>query len=303
MHRNTDTDNDTPHELPLWQQLEQTAAEMGRHGLADVARFISFGRGERYGPHSHLRIEINYVRRGRCRLHAEGRAADFRKGEMMIIASGVPHTFEAGPGGATLMQLEFQPEVIARLRPGGADGLPWPVLARDRTPVMRIADNPRVEQCIHRIVYEMNAKAPAFRQLVVMYYAELVVLVCRYINEMYAAADGNRLLAKAVGYIRAHYDAPLSMKEVARQTGIGDRHLRGLFAEHLGMSPLAFLNRTRIGKAAEMLEHTDLSIKEISFSCGFRSPQYFSRLFRQYTGKSPYEATPLGQARNVRKKH
>ena len=41
--------------------LEHDIQELKGKRLADVFRLISFIPGETYGPHSHLRIEINYV--------------------------------------------------------------------------------------------------------------------------------------------------------------------------------------------------------------------------------------------------
>lgn len=51
-------DNST-NQSSLWLQLEQIVDNLKSHRLADVFRFVSFYPGETYGPHSHLRIEIN----------------------------------------------------------------------------------------------------------------------------------------------------------------------------------------------------------------------------------------------------
>ena len=46
----------------LWEILEQITEDLKSKRLADVFRFISFYPSETYGPHKHLRIEINYVK-------------------------------------------------------------------------------------------------------------------------------------------------------------------------------------------------------------------------------------------------
>ena len=46
----------------LWELLESITENLKTKRLADVFRFISFYPGETYGPHQHLRIEINYVK-------------------------------------------------------------------------------------------------------------------------------------------------------------------------------------------------------------------------------------------------
>lgn len=47
----------------LWELLESITENLKTKRLVDVFRFISFYPGETYGPHQHLRIEINYVKR------------------------------------------------------------------------------------------------------------------------------------------------------------------------------------------------------------------------------------------------
>jgi AraC family transcriptional regulator of arabinose operon len=48
-----------------------------------------------------------------------------------------------------------------------------------------------------------------------------------------------------------------------------------------------FFNFKKIQQASEYLNCTDLSVKEISFKVGFQDPLYFSRMFKNYSGKSP----------------
>ena len=97
----------------LRELLESITENLKTKRLADVFRFISVHPGEMYGPHQHLRIEINYVKKGSCILHPDHESITFREGEIMIITSDISHLFEAGADGTTLMQLEFLPEIFS----------------------------------------------------------------------------------------------------------------------------------------------------------------------------------------------
>ena len=97
----------------IWSLLENITENLKSKRLADVFRFISFYPSETYGPHKHQRIEINYVKKGSCILHLDNESVTFREGETMIITSNVNHLFEAGSEGATLMQLEFLPDIFS----------------------------------------------------------------------------------------------------------------------------------------------------------------------------------------------
>lgn len=283
-----------PAEQSLWELLENIAQNLKSKRLADVFRFISFQPGETYGPHKHLRIEINHVKKGNCILHLDRESIGFREGETMIITSGVNHTFEAGTEGTTLMQLEFLPEIFTRFDPGAKDkltGLTSVILFSEENRLIKIVNNIRIMQVVQGIVNELKQKGPYYHHLVVMYYAELLILIYRYMNEAYLPICTNESLKKAISFIRLNYPSDITMTRVAEQAGIGERHLRNLFTRHLNLSPLDYLNQIRINKSIELLRNSEMSIKEISFQCGFKSPQYFSRVFKQQTGITPREVT------------
>lgn len=286
-------DNKTT-EQSLWGLLEGITENLKYKRLADVFRFVSFQPFETFGPHQHLRIEINYVKKGNCILHLENESISFSENEMMIICSNVEHTFEAGSEGTTLMQLEFLPEIFSRFNPHAQDemGELTPVtIFSEENRLIKIVNNVRIMRAVQRIVNEMNLKSKYYQYLVVMYYAELLILIYRYMDESYLPICTNESLKKAISYIRMNYQNEISISNVASHTGIGERYLRKLFSQHLNLSPLDYLNQIRINKAIELLKNTEMSIKEICFICGFKSPQYFSRVFKQQMGITPREAT------------
>lgn len=56
-----------------------------------------------------------------------------------------------------------------------------------------------------------------------------------------------------------------------------------------GISPIDLIQEIRIKKAMEYFEMGELRVSEIAYRCGFSSPQYFSRVFKEKTGYSPSE--------------
>lgn len=279
-----------PVEQSLWGLLESITENLKSKRLADVFRFVSFHPCETYGPHQHLRIEINYVKKGNCILHLDKESVSFREGEIMIITSGINHSFEAGSGGTTLMQLEFLPEIFSHFdfHSGQSTAELTPVtLFSEENRLIKIVNNVRIMRVVQRIVNELKMKSQYYHYLVVMYYAELLILIHRHMDEAYLPICTNDSLKKAIAYIRHNYQSSISINDVAEHTGIGERYLRKLFSQHLNLSPLDYLNQLRINKSIELLRNTEMSVKEICFQCGFQSPQYFSRIFKQQMGTSP----------------
>ena len=75
-----------------------------------------------------------------------------------------------------------------------------------------------------------------------------------------------------------------------------------LFRHHVGHSPVDYLIRLRIGRAAEMLRRETARISEVSEAAGFTDSNYFSRQFHRVMGVSPrdYRRGAHSKARNAR---
>jgi AraC-like DNA-binding protein len=97
------------------------------------------------------------------------------------------------------------------------------------------------------------------------------------------------LVKHAVAYMHQNYARPVKIWEIAEAVGASGSYLSRLFKQELGLSPLKYLNRFRIGQAKELLHHTQASIKSIAGQVGFRDPRYFGRVFRKLTGLCPSE--------------
>ena len=209
----------------LWEILEQITENLKSKRLADVFRFISFYPSETYGPHKHLRIEINYVKKGYCILHLDNESVTFKEGEIMVITSDVNHLFEAGSEGTTLMQLEFLPEIFSNFnlnsRVGKDASVPTSVfLFSEENRLIKIVNNVRIMRVVQRIVNELETKSVYYQYLVVMYYAELLVLIYRYMDEAYLPICTNDSLRKAIAYIRLNYHSDININKVAEISGI-----------------------------------------------------------------------------------
>lgn len=68
---------------------------------------------------------------------------------------------------------------------------------------------------------------------------------------------------------------------------MGYSKFRKLFKSETGYSPHQYHLNLRINKAKELLQTTELNIKEIAYQTGFESEFYFSKLFRKKSGISP----------------
>ncbi|HKE46542.1 MAG TPA: AlkA N-terminal domain-containing protein, partial [Rhodanobacteraceae bacterium] len=78
-----------------------------------------------------------------------------------------------------------------------------------------------------------------------------------------------------------------SLPELARRVGVGERHLRRLFAEELGASPLDVAATRRLLFAKKLLTETALPITAIAPAAGYASLRRFNAAFLATYGKAP----------------
>lgn len=90
-------------------------------------------------------------------------------------------------------------------------------------------------------------------------------------------------------YIREHFSSELSMQAVARAMNYSDAYFCKLFKQCFKVNFSAYLNEFRVSRAREMLLNTRLSVREVSLACGYSDSNYFTRVFKRITGKTPTE--------------
>ena len=78
-----------------------------------------------------------------------------------------------------------------------------------------------------------------------------------------------------------------SVAELARELGVGERHLRRAFARELGISPVQLALTHRLLLAKQLLSDTQLPVTQIAFASGFQSLRRFNSLFRERYRMSP----------------
>ncbi len=76
-------------------------------------------------------------------------------------------------------------------------------------------------------------------------------------------------------------------EQLGRRLGVSARHLRRLFAAHLGVTPDGLARSARAHFARRLLDDTDLPMLEIAYATGFGSLRQFNRTCREIFHASP----------------
>ena len=94
-------------------------------------------------------------------------------------------------------------------------------------------------------------------------------------------------LDRAVTYIREHFRAGVTVKELANAVHLSPRQLHRKFVESFGTSPQAFIVKLRIQAACESLQLEGSQISEVASDLGFCDQSSFTQLFQKHVGVTP----------------
>ncbi len=85
-------------------------------------------------------------------------------------------------------------------------------------------------------------------------------------------------------------DSDFSVERLGEKIGLSRVQLYRKVKALTGMTPVELLRKARLNKAQLLLRTTDKSISEIAYDCGFTSPSYFNKCFKDEYGITPGEA-------------
>lgn len=90
-----------------------------------------------------------------------------------------------------------------------------------------------------------------------------------------------------------HKNTKLTVVDMASGVNMSDKQLRRKLKAIGALSPLEYLRKFRLQKAADLLRNPSASVSEIAFDVGFENLSYFSKVFQQEYGVLPSEYEPV----------
>ena len=96
-------------------------------------------------------------------------------------------------------------------------------------------------------------------------------------------------IADIIETMRCHYERTYSLTELCEMASLSSSHFRTLFKQMTGCTAKQYQIQLKIEKAKDLIVSHTCNVAQAADAVGFTDPYYFSRVFRQLTGKSPSE--------------
>ncbi|MBB6430389.1 AraC family transcriptional regulator [Algisphaera agarilytica] len=94
-------------------------------------------------------------------------------------------------------------------------------------------------------------------------------------------------VAAGLAWYAEHLAQRPSVEDVARSVSVSPSHLRRLFMQAMGVSPLEAMKQVQHDRAKQLMKRTDLSLNAVSAACGFSAQSVFSRDFAKRQNITP----------------
>ncbi len=249
--------------------------------------------------HFHNRLEIGLCQSDSGTLEIKNSSYPFTFGDITLIGSDVCHTTYSTPGTSSKWSyifLDFE-QLLTPYFPLSLfiDRGRYNDLIHSAFSILHSAEDPRLLHYIEDIIDAYILK-PANYQFLIRGLA--ISLLVNLLNietdraEPLTISENIRkestlIITPALEFIRSNYMSEFGVDTLADLCHMSQTHFRRIFTQTLQTSPLDYLNRYRIEKAAFLLSSTNTPVIDVASEVGFRSISSFNRHFLSIMKTSP----------------
>ena len=97
----------------------------------------------------------------------------------------------------------------------------------------------------------------------------------------------DELVAKAQQQIESRYNDAETIEEIIKDIPSSRRNMVRRFKQVTGITPIEYLQQTRIEAAKKLLEQTSQQMMEVIYNSGYNDPKAFRKVFRKTVGMTP----------------
>ncbi len=221
--------------------------------------------------------DITYVTEGHAWYVVDGVVYEVRAGDLMCIPLGSIRSAAIDP--TDLMGCYSANFQVTNLH-GVPVRIPFP-------PLTHIGLRVDLLQLFRELSGVWLCKEPGY---VMRAQAIFMLILCRVFELTVYKKDSYAIdprIRKTMRYISDHYDATLTVAELAAIAELGPVYYGALFKQNTGMTVNRYITQIRINHAENMLRSGEYTIGETAERCGYSDVHYFRKQFKEVMGCLP----------------
>jgi len=154
-------------------------------------------------------------------------------------------------------------------------------------------------ECVQKIQTELQENIDVHSQYIIVSTIELLLNYCSrfYGRQLITRSQNNKSIISQIENLLTQYFTDNKINEqglptvkyLANKVHLSPSYLSDLLKKETGKNAQEHIHFYLIEEAKNILLNTEKNINEIAFDLGFEYPQYFNKLFKKKTGKTPME--------------
>lgn len=284
------------------QNTDYTLKESVFHGTSQFPLAIyddNIGL-EEVAWHWHEEFEAGWITEGAVLIGSGSRKYLLKQGDGFFINSGMLHAVKNGSPNcpAALRSIVFHRCIVGGV-PGSVYDTDYvlPILSNHEFPeyIFR-QDSPRdtamlalISSAWQSVFSEEADYALSARNALSHLFARLIPLCADKRTPPSADLVRERRAQTMLAFLHNHFSENITLREVAGQASVSASEALRCFQQVVGLSPMQYLKKYRLSKAAQFLREGVQSVSDICSLCGFEDHSYFTKSFRKLFGCSPSE--------------
>ena len=113
--------------------------------------------------------------------------------------------------------------------------------------------------------------------------------MAKLLGRLKYCSQGSGMIAQICSFVLENVDEEISLSTVADSLFINKSYISGTFKQKTGTAFIEYLTIVKMERAKKLIRDGSIKIYEIAELLGFKDIEYFSKLFKKYTGFSPTE--------------
>lgn len=223
---------------------------------------------------------IEFVAAGKGSLTLHGATLELRPGMIYHYGPRTPHIIETDPEFPLLKHfVSFTGHELTEL-------LKHTVF---RQGIPLYASRPfRIRSIFENLITTGNTQSRNRDALCALLLRQLILMVDdTAMDAATAASPAWQTYLRCRQHVERNFLDLATVKEAARQCFVDQAYLARLFKRFAEETPLQLINRLKMNKAAELLSHREMLVKQVAEAVGFADPYHFSRVFKRVYGIPP----------------
>lgn len=260
--------------------------KLRQHPLSCGLYPISFGNykealGHQMQRQDHDDFLVIYCIKGSADLWLKDQHHEVNAGDILLLPPGTDHQYKTrddDPWSIYWLHLKGEDCTLAAEHAGFFQG----------NYLQQFGTHPKLIQDFDRLI---DCRTGGYNINTSIYAANLIRQILSYIallKPTTASARSSQLSLDTVhALMQENLHTRLDLDTLAKEVNLSKFHFVNKYKELTGLTPIQHFLHLKIERACYLLDITQQSISEISYSLGYEDSYYFSRLFKKVMGIAP----------------